>query len=99
MSITAVDHVHLSHLGAVYFSEELVAFGTTGVTEVRAYPVADTVDFTPEQVQTPTKTLAPVPFDPRDPAKGDKGGTVKVTYYLQPASAVMDGAAVSVPTT
>lgn len=89
MSTTPLDHVAFEHLGAAYFSEETVTFGTAG-TERRAAPVTDTVSVKATQVSVDAMTLSPIPFDARTPMQGDKGGEVAFSYYLQPSATLLD---------
>jgi hypothetical protein len=89
MSTTPLDHVAFEHLGAVYFSEETVTFGTAG-TERRAAPETGTVSVKATQVSVDAMTLSPIPFDARTPMQGDKGGEVAFSYYLQPSATLLD---------
>jgi hypothetical protein len=91
MSTTTIDRIYPGHLGTVHVSEES-SFCTTG-TERRCWPVTDSVEGVPTQEQIAVQSLDPFPFDPEDPIQGDKGGTVKLAYYLQPASTVLDAGA------
>lgn len=89
MSTTPLDHTAFEHLGAAYFSEESVTFGTTG-TERRAAPVTDTIAVEIGQASVDAMTLSPIPFDARTPMQGDKTGTVAFSYYLQPPATLLD---------
>ena len=89
MATTPIDHVSFEHLGAVYFSEETVTFGTAG-TERRAAPVTDTVSVKATQQSVDAMTLSPIPFDARTPMQGNKGGEVAFSYYLQPPATLLD---------
>jgi hypothetical protein len=84
MGTTSLDFVHLSHLGAAYVSEE-GSFCGVG-TEVRCHPIADSLEATPTQETVDVHTLSPIAFDAETPVAGDKGGTLKVGYYLAPAA-------------
>jgi hypothetical protein len=86
MSITPVDHIHGSHIGAAWISEES-GLCTAG-TERRCYPVSDTVEITPTQASVDVKSLSSHVFDAETPILGDKGVTVKLSYYLQPPATV-----------
>jgi hypothetical protein len=86
MTISPLDHVFFGHLGACYFSEES-GMGTLG-TERRAWPVADTVEAVPTQESVDNKSLSSRAHDAETPLQGDKGGTVKLSYYLQPPATV-----------
>lgn len=86
MSITAIDHIHGSHIGAAYVSEES-SFCTAG-TERRCWPVADTVEIVPAQASVDVKSLSAKVFDAESPIAGDKSVSVKFNYYLQPPAAV-----------
>ena len=61
--------------------------GTLG-TERRAWPVADTVEVMPTQESVDVKTLSPRAHDAETPMQGNKGGTLKLSYYLQPPATV-----------
>lgn len=89
MATTPIDHVSFEHLGAVYFSEETVTFGTAG-TERRAAPISDTVSVKASQVMVDAKKLSPIPFDAVTPAQGDKNGEVTFGYYLMPPPSLLD---------
>lgn len=89
MATTPIDHVSFEHLGAVYFSEETVTFGTAG-TERRAAPISDTVAAKASQVMVDAKKLSPIPFDAVTPAQGDKSGEVSFGYYLMPPPSLLD---------
>lgn len=91
MSTTPLDYVDPSHLGALYFSEETVTFGTAG-TERRAAPVGDSGAMKATQVMVDAKKLSPIPFDAVTPAQGDKGGEVSFAYYLMPPPSILDEA-------
>lgn len=86
MSITAIDHIHGSHIGAAYVSEES-SFCTAG-TERRCWPVADTVEIVPAQASVDVKSLSAKVFDAESPIAGDKSVSVKLSYYLQPPTTV-----------
>lgn len=86
MTISPLDHVFAGHLGACYFSEES-GMGTLG-TERRAWPVADTIEVMPTQESVDVKTLSPRAHDAETPMQGNKGGTLKLSYYLQPPATV-----------
>lgn len=85
------DIVSPSTLGSCYVSEES-SFAVTG-TERRCYPVADSVEIGASQAELDRKNLRTRPFDALDPVKGFKDGTAKLSYYLQPASTVLNAAA------
>lgn len=89
MATTPLDHVSFEHLGAVYFSEETVTFGTAG-TERRAAPISDTVATKASQMMVDAKKLSPIPFDAVTPAQGDKSGEVSFGYYLMPPPSLLD---------
>lgn len=89
MATTPIDHVSFEHLGAVFFSEETVTFGTAG-TERRAAPISDTVSAKASQVMVDAKKLSPIPFDAVTPAQGDKNGEVSFAYYLMPPPSLLD---------
>lgn len=90
MATTPLDYVHLTHLGSAFVSEES-GFCTVG-TEVRCHPIADSLDAVPTQDSVDVKTLSPIAFDSETPVQGDKGGTVKLGYYLcPPASPLLSG--------
>jgi hypothetical protein len=86
MSITPIDHIHGSHIGAAYLSEES-SFCTVG-TERRCWPVADTVEIVPTQASVDVKSLSAKVFDAESPIAGDKSVSVKFNYYLQPPATV-----------
>lgn len=86
MSISPLDHIHHGHIGAFYVSQES-GMGTLG-TEYRAWPVADSVEVVPTQESVDAKTLSPRVFDAETPLQGNKGGTAKFSYYLQPPATV-----------
>jgi len=86
MSITPIDHIHGSHIGAAYVSEES-SFCTAG-TERRCWPVADTVEIVPAQTSVDVKSLSAKVFDAESPIQGDKSVSVKLSYYLQPPTTV-----------
>ncbi len=95
MATTPLDYVHLTHLGSAFVSEES-SFCTVG-TEVRCHPIADSLDAVPTQDSVDVKTLSPIAFDSETPVQGDKGGTVKLGYYLCPAASPL-AAATTPPT-
>jgi hypothetical protein len=86
MTISPLDHVFFGHIGACYLSEES-GMGTLG-TERRAWPVADTAEAVPTQESVDNKSLSSRAHDAETPLQGDKGGTVKLSYYLQPPATV-----------
>jgi hypothetical protein len=53
---------------------------------VRCHPIADSLEATPTQETVDVHTLSPIAFDAETPVAGDKGGTLKVGYYLAPAA-------------
>ncbi|MBL0219660.1 MAG: hypothetical protein IPQ07_38070 [Myxococcales bacterium] len=86
-----VDAIHPSTLGSCFVSEES-SFCTTG-TERRCFPMSDTLDYEATQAELDVKNLRPRPFDALDPVKGNKDGTVKLGYYLQPPPTVLTSGA------
>ena len=87
------DFVSGRTLGAVRVSEES-AFCTTG-TEIRCYPVVDTLEIVRTQAEIGVTALRPRPWDAQDPVLGDKAATAKATFYLQPPTTRADSSASS----
>jgi hypothetical protein len=75
--------IHASHIGAVYVSEEIIAFGTADV-ERRIHPRVDTAAIMPEQAEIEALRLRVVAHDPTKPVRGFKGATGGFEHYLQP---------------
>lgn len=91
--MSGTDFVAGRTLGAVRASEES-SFCTPG-TEVRCYPVVDTLEIARTQGEIPVTGLRPRPWDAQDPVLGDKAATAKATFYLQPPSTRLTDAASS----
>lgn len=75
--------IHASHIGAVYVSEEIIAFGTADV-ERRIHPRVDTAALAAEQAEVEALRLRVVAHDPTKPVRGFKGATGGFEHYLQP---------------
>ena len=75
--------IHASHIGAVYVSEEIIAFGTADV-ERRLHPRVDTATIMAEQAEIEALRLRVVAHDPTKPVRGFKGATGGFEHYLQP---------------
>jgi hypothetical protein len=83
-----VDVVVDSQIGAMYVSDEGVAFGTAG-TERRMHPITGTAKMTFTQTEIETPRLRTRTWDVSNTVRGQKSATAQFEHYLQPATTVL----------